>query len=333
MNARSLHGFLLVGSLAASAACTKDAAEPSAAPAPVGPTAEGRTLLEQGRLDDALARLQDAAGDPEALYLQGRVWAKKAETAPLPTPPPAASPLPRGAAPPAAPEFKDEELRALAAYEKAIAARPELGEAHLGVAELLAPHAIRHLDRQRAAPAPRARRRGAKAAPVASVAAASISSGGVDFGADRIVNAYTAAARSSQVARAAADGLISVGTRAGRVDAAEAGFRQLLELVKEKPEPFIQYGNFLLEHKGDSEGAIEQYRQALIWKSDDEATRLRIADIYLARGAEHFGKQHFALADQAFKQAAKWVAPGSPQEQQLRSYQRQLLEIRVPAVR
>lgn len=320
--------------LAASVACTKqDAVEPSAAPAPVGPVAEGRSLLEQGRLDDALARLQDAPGDAEGIYLQGRVWAKKAETAPLPTPPPAASPLPRGAAAPAPPEFKDEELRALDAYQKAIAARPELGEAHLAIAELLAPHALRHLDRQRsAAPSTRPRRRGGKPAPPAP-AAIGTTSQGVEFGADRIVAEYQAAARSPQVARAAADGLIAFGTRAGRVDAAEAGFRRLLELVKEKPEPFIQYGNFLLEHKGDGDAAIEQYRQALIWKSDDEATRLRIADIYLARGAEHFGKQHFALADQAFKQAAKWVAPGSPQEQQLRSYQRQLLEIRMPAVR
>jgi len=318
--------------LAAAAACTKDAAEPTAAPAPVEPVAEGRSLLEQGRLDDAIARLGDAAGDPEGLYLQGRVWAKKAETAPLPTPPPVASPLPRGAVAPAAPEFKDEELRALEAYQKAIAARADLGEAHLAVAELLAPHAVRHLDRQRAAPAPRQRRRGGKPEPPAPAPAAT-NSGGVEFGPDRIVAEYSAAARSPQVARAAADGLIAFGTRTGRVDAAEAGFRQLLELVKEKPEPFIQYGNFLLEHKGDGDAAIEQYRQALIWKSDDEATRLRIADIYLARGAEHFGKQHFALADEAFKQAAKWVAPGSPQEGQLRSYQRQLLEIRMPAVR
>jgi tetratricopeptide (TPR) repeat protein len=332
MNARA--AWLLVGpvTLALAAACTKEAPAPTAAPAPVGPVAEGRSLLEQGQLDAALARLQDAAGDPEGLYLQGRVWAKKAETAPLPTPPPAVAPLPRGAAAPAAPEFKDEEVRALAAYEKAIAARPELGEAHLAVAELLAPHAVRHLDHQRSAPAQRARRRGAKAEPPAPAAAAT-NSGGVEFGADRIVAEYSAAARSPQVARAAADGLIAFGTRAGRVDAAETGFRQLLELVKEKPEPFIQYGNFLLEQKGDGDAAIEQYRQALIWKSDDEATRLRIADIYLARGAEHFGKQRFALADEAFKQAAKWVAPGSPQEQQLRSYQRQLLEIRMPAVR
>jgi tetratricopeptide (TPR) repeat protein len=331
MNVRAACLFLLSATLAA-AACTKDAPEPSAAPAPVGPVAEGRALLEQGQLDAALGRLQDAAGDPESLYLQGRVWAKKAETAPLPTPPPVETPLPRGAAAPAAPEFKDEEIRALAAYEKAIAARPELGEAHLAVAELLAPHAVRQLDRQRSAPAPRARRRGGKAEPPAPVAA-STSSGGVEFGVDRIVSEYQAAARSPQVARAAADGLIAFGTRAGRLDAAEGGFRHLLELVKEKPEPFIQYGNFLLEHKGDSEAAIEQYRQALIWKSDDEATRLRIADIYLARGADHFGKQHFALADAEFKQAAKWVAPGSPQEQQLRSYQRQLREIRMPAVR
>ena len=45
-------------------------------------------------------------------------------------------------------------------------------------------------------------------------------------------------------------------------------------LGSRKPEPFIQYGTFLLEQKGDALGAIEQYRQALIWKSDDEATRL-----------------------------------------------------------
>jgi tetratricopeptide (TPR) repeat protein len=330
MNVRVM---LLCGALAASVACTKqDTAEPSAAPVPVGPVSEGRSLLEQGRLDDALARLQDAAGDAEGLYLQGRVWAKKAETAPLPTPPPAASPLPRGAGAPTAPEFKDEELRALDAYQKAIAARPDLGEAHLAVAELLVPHAVRQLDRQRSAPAPRARRRGGKV-ELPAPAAAATSSGGVEFGADRIIAEYSAAARSPQVARAAADGLIAFGTRAGRLDAAEAGYKQLLELVKEKPEPFIQYGNFLLEHKGDGDAAIEQYRQALIWKSDDEATRLRIADIYLARGADHFGKQHFALATEAFKQAAKWVAPGSTQEAQLRSYQRQLLEIRTPTVR
>ena len=125
MNVRA--ACLLLLSVTLAAACTKDAAEPSAAPAPIGPVAEGRTLLEQGQLDAALARLQDAAGDPEGIYLQGRVWAKKAETAPLPTPPPVESPLPRGATPPGAPEFKDEEIRALAAYEKAIAARPELG--------------------------------------------------------------------------------------------------------------------------------------------------------------------------------------------------------------
>lgn len=332
MNVRAALPCILSAVVLVTPACKKEGAEPSAAPAPVGPVAEGRRLLEQGQLDAALARLQDAGSDPEASYLQGRVWAKKAETAPLPTPAPLTTPLPRGASAPAAPEFKDEELRAIAAYEKAVAARPELGEAHLALAELLAPHAIRQLDRQRTAAAPRGRRRG-KADPPPPAAAGATSSGGVEFGPDRVVGEYSAAARTPQVARAAADGLIAFGTRTGRLDAAESGFRQLLELVKEKPEPFIQYGNFLLEQKGDGDAAIEQYRQALIWKSDDEATRLRIADIYLGRGAEHFGKQHFALADEAFKQAAKWVAPGSPQEQQLRSYQRQLLEIRMPAVR
>jgi Tfp pilus assembly protein PilF len=155
----------------------------------------------------------------------------------------------------------------------------------------------------------------------------------VDYSIERIVRAYEFGARSSDSGLRAADGLIAFGTRVGRLDAAESGFRRLLEIVKENPEPLIRYGNFLLDQKKDGDAAIAQYRQALIWKPDDEATRQRIAGIYLARGMEHFNSQQFAVADAEFKQAAKWVAPGSPQEQQLRGYQKRLQEIRAPTVR
>ncbi|MFI5008137.1 MAG: hypothetical protein ACHQKZ_11885, partial [Solirubrobacterales bacterium] len=64
--------------------------------APPDPLDEAREFLQQGQADAVLARLQGAT-DPEALVLQGRAWVKKAETAPLPTPPPLATPLPHGA--------------------------------------------------------------------------------------------------------------------------------------------------------------------------------------------------------------------------------------------
>jgi tetratricopeptide (TPR) repeat protein len=326
--------WMLPAAACAFAGCKSEAPAPSTAAPPSGPVAEGRALLEQGQPDAALARLQDAPDDPESQVLQGRAWARKAESAPLPTPPPVAGDLPRGVAPPAAPEFKAEELQALALYEKAVAGRPDMGAAHLGIAELLAPHAIRRFDQQREAAAARSapRRRRGKAPEPAPVAPAGDSQG-VDYSIERVVRAYEFAAGSEDTGRAAADGLITFGTRVGRLDAAESGFRHLLERVKENPEPFIRYGNFLVEQKKDGDAAIEQYRQALIWKSDDESTRLRIASIYLARGKEHFDSQQFAVAEAEFKQAAKWVAPGSPQAEQLRSYQNLLREIRKPVGR
>jgi tetratricopeptide (TPR) repeat protein len=208
-----------------------------------------------------------------------------------------------------------------------------MGAAHLALAELLTPHAIRRYDRQResAARSSGKRRRGKAAEP--PPAAPEGDAQGVDYSVERVVRAYEFAARSEDAGRAGADGLIAFGIRVGRIDAAESGFRHLLEKVKENPEPLIRYGNFLLEQKKDGDAAIEQYRQALIWKPDDEATRLRIASIYLARGKQHFDSQQFGVAEEEFKQAAKWVAPGSAEAELLRGYQSRLLEIRRPAVR
>ena len=43
-----------------------------------GPVREGKSLLESGQLDAALAELQKAPDDPDSLYYQGRVfWANE----------------------------------------------------------------------------------------------------------------------------------------------------------------------------------------------------------------------------------------------------------------
>jgi hypothetical protein len=100
--------------LLAALACNK---APAPSPAPSGGTdsagAPIQSMIESGRLDEAAAQLSGREQDAETLYLTGRLWAARAVTAPLPTPPPVASPLPRGASLPPAPEFKPEEIQAV----------------------------------------------------------------------------------------------------------------------------------------------------------------------------------------------------------------------------
>jgi hypothetical protein len=99
---------------------------------------EGKSLLESGQLDAALAELQKSPDDPDSLYYQGRVWAKKAESAPLPTPPPPPCPR-RGMAAAAGAEFKPEEIQAAQLCERAIAAKPDNAAAHLALSQLPGP--------------------------------------------------------------------------------------------------------------------------------------------------------------------------------------------------
>jgi hypothetical protein len=330
--------WLAAASLAAAAAgCSTlggTPPEPAASTAPAsgggaasGATAELSAMIDQGRADEALARLSQGTPDAESLYLMGRAWAKKAERAPLPTPPPAPSPLPRGAALPPAPEFKPEELQAVGFYEKSAAARADYAPPHVGLAELLAPHSLRRLAVDK--PEPEAtRRRGRKAPP--PVPPPLPDTGGVDVSVDRVIREYQFAMQADPTSPTLPEGLIGYGIQANRPDASEAGHLELLKRMREKPEPFIRYGDFLLNHKQDPEGAIEQYRQALIWKADDDVTRAKIADIYLNRGIQHFAHQQFAMAEQEFTQAGKWITDrGSVQAQKLQEYQAKLREIRV----
>jgi len=290
-------------------ACRKPAAE---VPAAADPLAEARSLVEHGQYDEALARLQNA-GEPEALYLQGRAWASKAEKAPLPTPAPGAA---------TAPEWKPEEIRAIDLLERAIAAQPDLSGAHLTLARVLTPHALVRADREAAAAA---RARGRKGKPVETAPAPE----GPDASAERVVRELKASAQADLASKVAVEALIAFATRAGRVDDADAGYQELLKRERERPEPFVRYGDFMLADKKDAEGAIAQYRQALIWRPDDDATKAKVADIYITMARQHIDNREYATAEARMREAEKYLTPNTAaQAQRLQEQQAFLAQIR-----
>jgi hypothetical protein len=309
----------------AGVACGRGGDAPPSPPA--GATSavdEARRLLDQGQLDAALEKLAASPSDPQALFYMGLAWARKAESAPLPTPAPVLTPLPRGAAPPAAPEFKNEELQALQAFEKAVAAQPTLGSAHHALAELLAPHAIRAheaAEARRKHPARRAKGALPDAGP-------SSTSQGEEFSPERVIRAYQMAVRNGSPA--SVEAMISFATRVGRLDAAEDGYRELVRREKEKPaQPLVRYGDFLARDKKDGAAAIEQYGQALIWQPDDDEVRGKIADIHMAWGAESLGKGEYAAAEVRFKNAQKYITDrSSPRGLQLQQYLSRIRAVR-----
>ena len=257
-------------------------------------------------------------------YDEGLSWAQKAETAPLPTPPPLLSPLPKGAQPPPAPEFKPEEIQAVSAFERAIAAAPDDPRPHLALAQLLAPHAVHRREVEEQAAWKKKPARGKPAPPPPTP-----DPGGVDYSVERIVRAYEAAIENDPSSRAPVEALIAFAVQVKHLEAAEGALQELVKRVKESPEPFLRYGDFMLTVKKDPEGAIEQYRQALIWKPDDEATRAKVAGIYIDMGSEAYGKRQYAIAQSNFTEAAKYVSDkGSPQGLKVQDYVGRLREIR-----
>ncbi len=283
--------------------------------------AEARQFLAQGQPDAAVARLHGAT-DPEALLLQGRAWAKKAETAPAPTPPPAASGAPRGATPPPVPEFKFEELQAIDCLERAVAAKPDLGPGHLALAEILGPHALARVQRLPATASPRSARRGATPEPAPSAVP------GPDASPGRVLREYRLAAQADPATKVV-EAWVLFATSVGGLDDAEAALQELVKRVKERPEPFVRYGDFLLASKKDPEGAIAQYRQALIWKADDDAVKAKVADIYLGMAADHLTRREYASAEARIREAQKYVSNRtSPQGLKLQEMQAEVAQIR-----
>jgi tetratricopeptide (TPR) repeat protein len=316
---------------AAVSACRQPSATPEAAPTYSDAVREGKALLESGQLDAALAKLQESPAEPDSLYYQGVVWAKKAQSAPLPTPPPPPSPLPKGWEPPPGPGFKPEEVQAAQFLEQAIALKPDHAPAHLALAELLGPHAARQQEQARQEEERAAKKGGARRGSPAPALPPPTSP--VDASVDRVIRSYQMAVQGDPGLEVL-ESMIGFGARVGRLDAQETAFQELVRRVRERAEPLVRYGDFLVNQKKDPEAAIEQYRQALIWKTDDDATRGKIADIYLTMVAAHYAQQQYALAEARLRDAQKWVTDrDSPQGRRLEDYQARLRDIRRPAGR
>ncbi len=269
-------------------------------PARSGPIAEGERLLADGQLDGALAQFEQA-GEPQSFYYRGLVWAKKAELAPLPTPYPLAPERPNEKA--SIPEFKAEEQRAIELYEKGIAADPNSARTYSALAQLLAPHAARRHDLSQARIKPG---RAAAVAPAASGAEA--------IQPQRVLDLWRKAAALEPSAKEPVESLVAFASRVNRRDELEWGLQEMLKRDRERPDPYIRYGDFLNNQRQDPTGAIEQYRQALIWKPDDEVTRAKVADIYINMARESFAKLQYAATEQRLAEAQKYVSDrNSPQ--------------------
>ncbi len=302
---------------AATGARDGGAAAPSAGPGGVAGEALG--LLQAGQLDEALARLDASTGDPEQLALLGAVWAKKAAAAPLPTPQAPPSPASRRATPAAAPEFKPEELTALGFVERALQAQPGHGLASMVLAELLAPHAARRFDLEKAA---LARKRRGKALDAAQP-------GDPDYSIQRVFGAFRDAVLGQPAAREPVDRMFEFALRVERLEDAQWALDQLILRERESPDPLVRYGDFLRDRKKEPHKAIERYREALIWKPDAEPILERIADIYISDGMAAFGKQQWAVTEARLKEAKKYVKnPNSPQGLKIRDYESRLASIR-----
>ncbi len=266
-------------------------------------------LIAQGDVDGALARLQAAdQADGEVLYLEGLAWARKAEGA-------SAADGSHG--------LKPEEEKALALLEKAVAARPELAAAHVAIADLLGPHALRREASERALASGRARGSSGRRKDDPSASAP------VGLGIDRVLQAYRRGAQADPVSRSIVEAWIDFARKAGRLEEADAGFKQLLLRDKENAAPFVRYGDFLVEDRKDEAGAINAYSQALIWQPKLEDARAKIADIYLAQSAAHFDRKEYATAAARLADARRYVSSAAtPQGVRLLQLQTQLGQIR-----
>ncbi|HET6897797.1 MAG TPA: hypothetical protein VFK70_05595, partial [Vicinamibacteria bacterium] len=153
----------------------------------------------------------------------------------------------------------------------------------------------------------------------------------IDGSVDRVIRAFQIAMQSDPASPTPVEEIIRFGRRVGRLDASEAGFKEMVRRKKEKEtaEPLARYGDFLSEEKKEPLAAIEQYRQALIWVPEDDATRGKVAAIYLKMATEAFAKQQYMVADDYLKEAAKYITDrSSAQGRMLEDYRARLRSIR-----
>ena len=265
----------------------------------------GQALVEQGRFDEAIARVADGT-DPDSLYVLGRAWAGKARVAALPTPAP-------GVAVPAEGLFKPEELTALGFLERAAQARPDHAATQLALAELLAPHALARTAVERD------RHRTPVSAP----------SSGPDASPERVLRCYGDALQADPAGTAAGEALIRFAVAAGRLTEADAAFQELLRRKREDPELLVRYGDFLAGPRGAPDAALARYAQALIWRADDATTRAKMVDIQLRFAEAHLSAREYTSAEARLAEARRiGFAAGSPQAQHMRQLEEALAEVR-----
>jgi tetratricopeptide (TPR) repeat protein len=274
---------------------------PVASQAPAGDSGV-QELIRAHKYDEAIARVGEGA-DAESLYLLGLAWAGKAESAPIPTPAGTAG---------SGEVWKPEELRALELLQRAVAARPDHAGAHRAIAELLAPHALERLRSGRPAAHP--------AAPAAD---------GPDASVERVLRAYGDAVQADPAATEAAADLVRFATAAGRLAEADAAYRELLRRQREDPGLLVRYGDFLAGPMGQPDAALAQYAQALMWRPDDAATRVKVAEIHLQAAAGCLQRHEYLPAEARLKEARRaGVDPSSPQTARLRELEQVLRDIR-----
>jgi hypothetical protein len=309
-------GFPMAAALAL-AACGGNAPQdtpPAEAPPPVESSGSAalsdvRRMLEAGDTEGVLGRLAGME-TPEAYLLAGEAWARKAETAPLPTPEALPAGSPKGAVP-VTPEFKPEELRSLELLQKAAAGLPQDARPQLGIARLLTPHALRRYDAAQArlrVPTVQPVRRGKKATPPPPTPPPP---SGPDAGPAVVTRAYRAAATLRPKDMALLDELYTFAVRTGQLEDADWALHEAVERDKENPDRFVRYGDFLFQVKKSPDAAMAQYRQALIWRADDRAVKDKIGEIYLQMGQAHYDQNELALAEARYLDALKWANDSS----------------------
>jgi tetratricopeptide (TPR) repeat protein len=279
---------LIAAALSLAVACAREGSRGG----PGGPLGEARALIEQGDYDGALARLGGGT-DAEALYLLGRAWAGKAAGVPRP---------PGGGLSP-------EEQQALDFLERAVAARPDHAEAHLAIAELLAPHVQSPVEP------------GVSPGPAGPAAAPPVT-------ADRVLEAYGAAIQADPADTASVEALIRFAIRMERNAEAEAGFREAVKRDRENPEILVRFGDFLTGPGGKPDEALGVYAQALMWRPDDTETRLKIAAVHIEAARGHVERREFVAAEARLREARKHVVdPASPHAVDLREVEAELADL------
>jgi len=260
-----------------------------------GPHAEERALIEQGQYDAVIADLGGET-DADAYYLLGRAWAGKAGA---PTTPVTEA-------------LRPEEQQARDFYERAVAADPSHAEAQRALGDLLAPHALAGIA-------------DGSGVRVKGAAAPSGAPGAVD----RVMRAYGAALQADMEDTAAVRSLIAFATRAGRLRDAEAGYEELVRRDRENPDVLVEFGDFLAGPAAKPDAALDRYAQALIWRPDDNATKLKMARLHLDAARAHLDNREYPAAEARLREAKKYaVDPASPEAAGVRELEAAVAEVR-----